>query len=54
MMPGKTRHCCALFYGNYLFCCYMTIKLVYLGNVVTQILWLNIFLGMDYHLYGFK
>ena len=41
-------------YGNYLFMSYMFIKLIYLTNIILQLFYLNLFLGMDFHNYGLK
>ena len=41
-------------YGNYLISLYVVIKLVYIGNVIVQVMLLNAFLGTDYHNYGFE
>ena len=39
-------------YGNYLIVLYIFIKLIYISNVVVQVLLLNVFLGMDFSWYG--
>ena len=47
--------CCLVggkLYGNYLISCYMIIKLVYVINAVAQIFLLDVFLKIDYRLYG--
>ena len=41
-------------YGNHLVIVYMIMKLVYIGNVIGQVVLLNNFLGTDYHMYGFN
>ena len=41
-------------YGNYLITSYLFVKLIYLANVVGQLFYMNVFLGMDYHMYGFR
>jgi len=47
--------CCLVggkLYGNYLISCYMMIKLVYVINAVAQLFLLDVFLKIDYRLYG--
>lgn len=47
--------CCLVggkLYGNYLISCYMMIKLVYVVNAVAQLFLLDVFLKIDYRLYG--
>lgn len=53
----KTSKCKSLwraFYGNYLTFIYIVFKMIYLSNVIGQLYLLNIFLGTDYNMYGFK
>ena len=42
------------FYGNYLTCLYVLIKLLYILNVILQIVLLNFFLQTNYSMYGFE
>ena len=42
------------YYGNYLFMMYVIVKLIYILNILLQLHLLNLFLGMDYHMYGFQ
>ena len=46
--------CCKM-YGNYLTCCYLCMKLLYLANGIGQLWLLDVFLGFQrsYQLYGF-
>lgn len=46
--------CCGKFYGNYLTCTYIFIKVLYILNTVAQIFMLDIFLGFNrhFHFYG--
>ncbi|KAK2140718.1 hypothetical protein NP493_5625g00004 [Ridgeia piscesae] len=46
--------CCKM-YGNYLTCCYLCMKLLYLANGIGQLWMLDVFLGFQrsYQLYGF-
>ncbi|CAF2059883.1 unnamed protein product [Rotaria magnacalcarata] len=48
--------CCSLGKksGNYLACSYIIVKLLYIANAIGQIFLLNIFLGNQFHLYGFE
>ena len=45
---------CGRRYGNYIVSLYIVVKLLYLGNTVLQLYLLDLFLGSDYHLYGFQ
>ncbi|ELU15137.1 hypothetical protein CAPTEDRAFT_215984 [Capitella teleta] len=52
-----SKHClfmCGRLYGNYLVCCYVFIKLVYVINAIAQLFLLDIVLGYDYHLFGLQ
>ena len=52
-----SRNCCLFCgrrYGNYIVALYMIVKLLYLGNTVLQMYLLDIFLGSEYHMYGFR
>ena len=52
---GFTRtcfRCCGRRHGNYLTAVYLTVKLLFLVNVVGQLFALNLFLGQDFHLFG--
>ena len=40
------------FYGNYLIISYCVLKLIYIFNVLGQIVWMNIFLDTNYYAYG--
>lgn len=40
--------------GKYLVCLYLTIKLMYVVNVIAQFFLLSAFLGYDYGMYGFN
>ena len=42
------------FYGNYLTCSYMLIKLFYIGNAAGQLFLLDLILGYDFHMVGFN
>ena len=44
---------CGRKYGNYLVTLYLSIKGLYLINVVGQLFLLDLFLGYDFHFYGF-
>ena len=44
-MPGKK-------YGNYLAVLYLLVKFMYLGNVIGQLFFMNVFLSTDFHWYG--
>ena len=46
--------CCGRVHGNYLTCCYLIIKLVYIFNALLQVFLLDVFLGFerDFHFYG--
>ncbi len=50
------KHLCVICgnrYGNYLVALYMSTKVLYFINVLSQLFMLNGFLGTEYHLYGF-
>lgn len=50
-----TSHCQRFWwrlYGKYLVITYISMKLLYLGNVIGQLFLLDRFLGLDYHFYG--
>ena len=52
-----SRNCCLICgrrYGNYIVVLYLSMKLLYLTNVVGQLFLLNAFLGTNYHLYGYE
>lgn len=54
LISSKLKTMCLQLYGNYLVLTYLIVKLVYMGNVVGQIVMMNKFLGTDYHMYGFR
>ena len=45
--------CCGRRQGNYLIFLYLVVKLLFIANIFGQLFALNIFLGHDFHLYGF-
>ena len=45
---------CGNRYGNYLITLYLSTKVLYFVNVISQLFLMNLFLGSDYHLYGFE
>lgn len=47
LVGGRTQ-------GNFLVACYLLIKLLYAANAVGQLFLLDAFLGIDYHMYGFR
>ena len=52
-----SKACCLIggkLYGNYLISCYMLIKLFYVGNAIAQLFLLDVFLKIDYRLYGLR
>ena len=52
-----SRNCCLICgrkYGNYIVVLYLTVKMLYLLNVIGQLFVLNAFLGTNYHLYGYE
>ena len=52
LMADKCKSLWYAFYGNYLNLLYILVKCVYIGNVIGQLFLLNLFLGTDYHMYG--
>ena len=46
-LPFGRRH------GNYLYCAYMLVKVIYIINIIGQIVLMNSFFGFQYHNYGF-
>lgn len=55
-LQGKKRWLCSFysFYGDYLVFSYIFIKLIYVIIPISQLFLLNLFLGMNYHLYGLQ
>ena len=53
-MSKKLLLVCGRMYGNYLTFLYLFIKLIYLSNCVGQLFLLGVFLGTDYHMFGFR
>lgn len=50
-----SKGCCFLgggCLGNYLSCCYLLVKIVYLINATGQLFLLNVFLGYEFHAFG--
>ena len=45
--------CCGRRQGNYLVSLYMICKIIFIINAVGQLFFMNFFLGMDFHMYGF-
>jgi len=57
---SPSTHCafytalCKRRHGNYLIRCYILVKLLYVMNVVIQLLLLDVFLGSRFHAYGIE
>ncbi len=52
-----SRNCCLICgrrYGNYLAFLYLSVKILYMINVIGQLFLLDAFLGTDYHVYGIQ
>ncbi|KAK2193688.1 hypothetical protein NP493_8g05020 [Ridgeia piscesae] len=52
MLETRFRLTCGKKHGNYLTMLYMLTKIIYLGNALLQLVFMNLFLSTDFHWYG--